>query len=190
MARNPETGIWYALGTIIIAVVCVAVGGYVGGRGAERERLEAGIVSDSSPEKAEKTRQIGFQRVLEAPEKNIFHSELVRVVDGDTYDLRIKAWEDIVLLKRIRLEGVDTPELRPRKGTDEEKAAEKIRARAATDFVRERLTTADGLFFLYSGKSDNFGRVLGSVLYVTGDGRLDIREVLLQEGHATPWTGN
>jgi len=91
-------------------------------------------------------------------------------------------WEDIILSKRIRLLGVDTPELRPRKGTDEEKAAEKIAAKKASEFVRSKLSTGK-LQFLYVGKSDSFGRALGSVIYVSDGKNVDIRDALRAAGH-------
>ena len=83
--------------------------------------------------------------------------KVLRVVDGDTVDVRFYAWEDIVLVKRLRLLGVDTPELRPRKGTAAEKAAEKQAALAALAYVRETLDKAQAIYIVTDWKSDSFG---------------------------------
>ncbi|MFA5130586.1 MAG: thermonuclease family protein [Patescibacteria group bacterium] len=111
----------------------------------------------------------------------VFPAELVRVVDGDTYILNIHIWEDVVLSKRIRLLGVDTPELHPRRGSVEEKLSEKELAARASEFALERLS-GKNLFFVYSWKSDSFGRALGTVIWFEGDVRYDIREELSKYG--------
>lgn len=133
-----------------------------------------GILRDTNAPEAQANRvQIDTISTRDLP------AEVVRVVDGDTYDLRIHVWEDIVLEKRIRLLGVDTPELRPRSGSDFEREAEKVRAKAATEFVRSTFDGAEIIRFQYAWDSDNFGRALGTVLV---DG-CDIRDLLRDAGH-------
>jgi len=122
----------------------------------------------------------------EAPALHRYPVEkILRVVDGDTYDVRFAIWEDIVLVKRLRLLGVDTPELRPRKGTDEEKAAEKQAALAALAYVQQITDKAAALYVVTDWKSDSFGRVLAGVRYVDQSGtEKDLAAMLLESGHA------
>lgn len=114
--------------------------------------------------------------------------KVLRVVDGDTLDVRFYAWEDIVLVKRLRLLGVDTPELRPRKGTAEERAKEKEAAYKALAFVENTLDKSAAVFIVTDWKSDSFGRVLASVRYADESGtERDLAAVLLETGHAEPY---
>jgi len=113
--------------------------------------------------------------------------KVLRVVDGDTIDVRFYAWEDIVLVKRLRLLGVDTPELRPRKGTATERAAEKQAALAALAYVRETLDKAQAIYIITDWKSDSFGRVLAEIEYRDASGVHDLAAMLLETGHAKPY---
>jgi len=123
---------------------------------------------------------------LEAPALHRYPVEKVlRVVDGDTLDVRFSVWEDIVLVKRLRLLGIDTPELRPRSGTEAERKAEKAAAKAALDYVETALTNAAAVFVVTDWKSDSFGRVLAGIQYVDESGtEYDLAARLLESGHA------
>ena len=85
---------------------------------------------------------------------------------------------------RLRLLGVDTPELRPRKGTAAEKAAEKQAALAALAYVRETLDKAQAIYIVTDWKSDSFGRVLAEIKYRDAAGTHDLAAMLLETGHA------
>ena len=125
----------------------------------------------------------------EAPSLHRYPVEKVlRVVDGDTLDVRFAIWEDIVLSKRLRLLDVDTPELRPRSGTEAEREAEKEAAKAALAFVQETLGNAAGVYVVTDWESDSFGRVLASVMYEDTSGTdHDLAAELLSAGHAQPY---
>ena len=43
---------------------------------------------------------------------NIYEAQVIRVVDGDTVDVRIAVWLDLHQTARIRIRGLDTPELK------------------------------------------------------------------------------
>lgn len=43
---------------------------------------------------------------------NAYEAQVVRVVDGDTVDVRIAVWLDLHQTARIRIRGLDTPELK------------------------------------------------------------------------------
>lgn len=67
----------------------------------------------------------------------IYKAKVVKIVDGDTIDLNqdmgCGVWRMNV---RLRIYNLDTPELRPKKGTPEERDAEKKRAQMAVEFTR------------------------------------------------------
>jgi len=84
--------------------------------------------------------------------------EVARVIDGDTLDLRVPDGEDAVT--RIRLWGVDTPELASRDG---EREAEPL-AQEAADFARELAQGRWVTLHLEPGRRrGRYGRVLAYV---------------------------
>ena len=129
--------------------------------------------------------------IPEPPLANGLHrypiEKVLRVVDGDTMDVRFYSWEDIILVKRLRLLGVNTPELHPRKGTAEEKAMEKQAALAALAFVQQAVDKAQALYLVTDWKSDSFGRVLAVVEYRDNSGMHNLCDDLLKYGHAKPY---
>jgi micrococcal nuclease len=54
-------------------------------------------------------------------------AEVLRVVDGDTFEARVQVWPGIAITTRVRLRGIDAPELRAR-CADERVKAEAARA--------------------------------------------------------------
>lgn len=118
----------------------------------------------------------------------LYPAKALYVVDGDTLDLCFAVWDDTLLTRRLRLLGVDTPEMHPRKGTPEEKEAEKKRAAEAKLFTAGFVESAPVLYLEYSGKTDSFGRILGDVISENAAGvKRRLTEVLLQAGHAVIW---
>lgn len=103
-----------------------------------------------------------------------YKAELVRVVDGDTVDLRVDVgfyWKAIM---RFRLLGCDCPEIN-RKETS---AAGKI-AKAATE-----LWLQDEKLTIRTEKSDAFGRWLA--LIYREDDHVSLSDHLIEQGHAVP----
>lgn len=86
-----------------------------------------------------------------------YRAELVRVVDGDTYDLKIDVGFHSTFASRFRLSGYDTPEMRS--GSD----FEKEKAREATEFAREWWKRRLDVAYVRTHKSDSFGRWLAEV---------------------------
>ena len=90
---------------------------------------------------------------------------LNRVVDGDTIDADIILGFGVVLQnRRIRLAGVDTPEVRTR---DDEEKEFGLRAKA---FVVNWCASERELLLVIKGDEyDKFGRILGDVQDVSGN---------------------
>lgn len=85
-------------------------------------------------------------------------TEVVAVVDGDTFDLVIDPGFRLAYASRFRLQGWDTPEMR--RGSDFEKAEARRAQQAAADWI-------DGVgrrLMARTHKADSFGRWLAELL--------------------------
>ena len=105
--------------------------------------------------------------------------ELIRVVDGDTLEAWIQLDFGVKLEAKLRLEGIDTPEIHTVKtNTEEYKLGLK-----AKEFVEARFKTQGNKFYIEtSGKRPGkYGRFVVNVLMPSGD-YLDA--LLLKAGHA------
>ncbi|HET9903615.1 MAG TPA: thermonuclease family protein [Xanthobacteraceae bacterium] len=108
-----------------------------------------------------------------------YPAEVVAVTDGDTFAARVHVWPGIEVSTKVRLRGIDTPELRARC------EREKILAALA----RERLTAilAEGAVRLSDVSPDKYG---GRVVASAATGRTpDVGDALLALGVARPYTG-
>ena len=106
---------------------------------------------------------------------DILYCDVVRVVDGDTIEVKFYVWSDIILQKTIRFEDIDTWEMR---GPNKEKG------KAAKAYLEKLL--ASGQVILHTQrKRGKYGRLLGAV-YVKGeDGSvLSVAQELQAKGHA------
>jgi endonuclease YncB( thermonuclease family) len=106
-------------------------------------------------------------------------ADVLRVIDGDTFEARVHVWPGLDVTTKVRLRGIDAPELRGHCPT------ERIRAEAARDALIEIL--GQGAVGVYEISIDKYGgRVVAdaatrSVFSVSAE--------LLGRGHARPYTG-
>ena len=104
---------------------------------------------------------------------------VLRVIDGDTIAVRARIWIGQSVETRVRIVGVDTPELRGKCALEIELAA------AAREFVVEAL--GDQPVTLRDVRYDKFGgRVLARVESSTGE---DIARLLIAAGLGRPYDG-
>ena len=118
----------------------------------------------------------------------LFEGEVIRVIDGDTIMVELSDTKT----ERIRLLGVDTPEMdasqngvREYGSLSREHLAEW--AQKGKDFTTERLLH-DTVIISYdpaAGKRDQYDRVLG---YVTLEDGTDFNLLLVEEGYARVYT--
>jgi len=101
-----------------------------------------------------------------------------RVVDGDTIDVRAAIWLGQTLLVRVRIEGIDAPELEARC------SEERRLALAARDFLVRRLDGAS--VKLTAVVYDKYG---GRVRAAVSDGKGDVANALLALGLVRPYRG-
>ena len=112
-----------------------------------------------------------------------YSAEVLRVVDGDTLDCRIDLGFDVWVKKRIRFYGINTPESRTRD------LEEKKRGIAAKARVVDLLRGDEGRFILISHGVGKYGRVLGEILIDFEDVVLNVKDVLIAEGHGVEYFG-
>ena len=108
--------------------------------------------------------------------------ELLRVIDGDTIDVRADLGFDCSMKLRLRFAGINTPESRTRN------KEEKVLGLAAKARLKEILESADSIEFESHGKG-KFGRVLATPYAVIGDERTDVCQLLVREDHARLYDG-
>ena len=103
-----------------------------------------------------------------------YRAKLIKIIDGDTIDVKIDLGFGISLKKRVRLFGINAPETRS-KDLDEKRAglASKRRLEAV-------LEASDGKFILKSKGVGKFGRCLGEILV----DNVNINQLLIKEGLA------
>lgn len=105
--------------------------------------------------------------------------EIVRVIDGDTFEARVHLWPGLEMMTRVRLRGIDAPEM---KGA----CAEEFRmAEASSDALRALL--ADGGVAIFNIGPDKFnGRVVADAATRQTP---SISGALLASGHARQYQG-
>lgn len=109
-------------------------------------------------------------------------AELVRVIDGDTVEVRAHIWPGHYVQTRVRLAGVDTPETY-RPGCPAERAA----GEAARAFTESWLLTEDG-YARVGLKDVDLGSFAGRVIarIERSDGA-DLSAALIAARHAVPY---
>jgi endonuclease YncB( thermonuclease family) len=113
------------------------------------------------------------------PPRALIPVEIIRIIDGDTVEVRAHVWLDQMIVTRVRLRSIDAPEMRA--GCPEEAR----RAAAARDALVALL--GDGKIYLTSLGRDKYGgRVLGDLLTAEG---YSISSRMLTTGHARPYAG-
>ncbi len=101
-----------------------------------------------------------------------YPAQLVRVVDGDTFEARVRVWFGQEVATLVRIRGIDAPELKSRCAREAQTAAQ------ARDLLRDFLTS--GEIRLRDVSADKyFGRVVASVEIVDGDAADDVAGLMM-----------
>jgi endonuclease YncB( thermonuclease family) len=114
-----------------------------------------------------------------AESRQLVPVEVLRVIDGDTVEVKAAIWLDQWIVTRVRLRGIDAPE-RAARCPAEGARAEAARRRLAA------LLEAGPAFLSDLGRDKYGGRVLGRLIDAAG---LDLGERLMAEGHARAYAG-
>lgn len=117
-------------------------------------------------------------RLAEARFEGPVRAQVVRVIDGDTFEAAAQIWLGEAIDVRVRIAGIDAPELHARC------EAERVRAEAARDFLARRIE--GGQVRLSSLRYDKYG---GRVDAAVEDGRGDVGQAMIRAGLARPYHG-
>ena len=110
-----------------------------------------------------------------------YPGSLIRVIDGDTLDVRVTIYPGLAIEERFRLARINAPEMHGRRRDD----PEYIRGVAARDYAVARLAEHDGQTTLHTSRRGKWRRWLAEV-YV-GDATTPLSDELLRERLAALW---
>ena len=105
--------------------------------------------------------------------------DILRVVDGDTVDVRLDLGFNVWHKCRVRMVGINAPESRTRD------LEEKARGLAAKQFVKDTLAKHENSFILQSHGVGKYGRCLGEIIL----NKVNLNDLLITEGHAVKYDG-
>ena len=106
-------------------------------------------------------------------------ARVIRVLDGDTFVAEIQLWFGQAIVERVRIVGIDAPEIGSHaRCIDEAEAAERSRQYLAGLLGR-------GPVELHQVRRDKYGRALA---LVTAHG-IDVPARMIEAGHARPYVG-
>ena len=128
------------------------------------------------------TRQVAAQDDLANPHA-LYYAEVVRVIDGDTLDVRVDLWPGLQAVYAVRVRGIDAPELRRAECEEERVWAEEAKAQVAKLYdvgSRIRLETVE--YDAYSG------RVVADVRRWRSDRWIYLADELVERDLAVVWT--
>lgn len=109
-------------------------------------------------------------------------AKVVRVVDGDTVDVDIDLGFDLTMRQRIRLMGINTPEIRS------SNPVEKAAGMMSHNFLIETLLENHNKVKLIIHGEGKYGRPLADI-YVGDDYKINVNNLLISEGYAIPYFG-
>lgn len=112
------------------------------------------------------------------PEFTYRVEKIEKIIDGDTVDLIIDLGFDVCIKQRIRLAGINTPELRH--GTAESKQKAVLSVNRLTDL----LDTGEIYVCTVKDRTDKYGRYLGYLYIIKQNIEFEVNQILLDEGLA------
>ena len=114
-----------------------------------------------------------------------YRCKILKVVDGDTVDVDIDLGFGVILSdERVRIMGIDTPESRTRDKIEKKfglAAKKALQAMLGKTSILKTQINKSG-----EDMKGKFGRILGD--FIVDDGSL-VTEIMINEGHAVPYTG-
>lgn len=106
-----------------------------------------------------------------------YRAQLIKVVDGDTVDVSVDLGFRLHQDMRLRLLGINTPELLSKSET------ERLAAQAARDYLRGLLEGKSLRIQTHKDGQDKYGRYL-AVIFVDD---LNVNQDLIKAGHGVPY---
>ncbi len=120
-----------------------------------------------------------FRGTGRQPMRGTHPADVLRVIDGDTFEARVHVWPGIEIITKVRLRGIDAPELKARCPQERDKAE------AAREALRAML--AEGEVAVLRVSLDKYGgRVVADA---ATRGTPDVSAAMLATGHARAYSG-
>ena len=160
-------------GVPVLATACFAAGLTVGA-------LAAPVIASRAIEPAaDMSSRALFPAVTPMVLRAGHPAEVLRVLDGDTFEARVKIWPGMEITTRVRLRGIDAPEMNARCDSEREKAE------AARDAL-VRLLNEGSVGISRIGQDKYDGRVDADVSTAR---TADVSAVLAERGLARRYAG-
>lgn len=105
-----------------------------------------------------------------------YTAHVVDVYDGDTITADVELGFNITMRQKLRLLGIDTPELR---------GSERLEGLKVRNYVRDAIMDRTILIQSHRDKTGKFGRYLATVYY--GEQFTNLNEELIKLGYAKPY---
>ena len=108
MFLNPRLLSPWHTGAFLLAAVAFALGLGIGASiGPVTASRDAGEIVAAPASSATRSPEGGLRRTAHPV-------EVLRVIDGDTFDARVNLWPGLYITTRVRLRGIDAPEVKAR----------------------------------------------------------------------------
>lgn len=119
----------------------------------------------------------------------VYQLDNIRVIDGDTIDADIDLGFRITVRKRIRLYGINTPEIRLQSKIKNLEDRKKQKNLGLSAKARLSEICSKNSIYLESVKIGKYGRVVGNLYFIEDDMGIEedfvsINDLLITEGHA------
>lgn len=120
-------------------------------------------------------------------ETAIYPIEVERVLDGDTFHGTVEIWPGMTMKAKVRIKGIDTPEVR--RPSKECEVHERELGAKAGNRLRELLTKAEYVMIAHVQLGKYAGRVVADVIINDKEGTRPVAKILVEEGLARYYTG-
>jgi endonuclease YncB( thermonuclease family) len=111
--------------------------------------------------------------------------KVLKVMDGDTIDIALHYETGKIFKHRIRLFGIDTPEMHPSL-SNPDRLKEIEASKQAKEALTQRLHENDNLVIAHFHTFDKYGRLMATLYDKTGE---DINKWMIASGHAQEYFG-
>ncbi|MFY9695173.1 MAG: thermonuclease family protein [Xanthobacteraceae bacterium] len=109
----------------------------------------------------------------------VYPAEVIRIIDGDTFEARVRVWPGLDVDTKVRLRGVDAAELHARCASEFEQAQ-------AARVALEKILSAGGVTVSRVGVDKYGGRIDATI---ATRATADVSAALLNGGFARPYDG-
>lgn len=162
--------------TLFIGAVAFGTGLALGATTLEPIFVARDVPVGASPAEVETTGSVPATTIFG---RGIYPAEVLRIADGDTFEARVQVWPGIAITTKVRLRGIDTPELKARCPQERVKA-EAARAKLAS-------ILAEGSVELSRVGLDKFGGRIDAAASTRSTP--DVSAVILQAGLGRSYAG-